>query len=166
MAQDTGRLIMVCGCTGAGKTTYSLALAAELKAVRFSIDPWMQTLFGPDMEELDYDWMIARVLRCYDQIWDVAAQILQTGGTAILDLGFTERQQRDMFYRRARDIGVEAELHFLDVATDIRQQRVQQRNTEKDPAVYMFEVTDFMFDFMETRFEHPSSDEPVLLVTN
>jgi len=48
------RLILVCGPTGAGKTTYSLSLSKEIDAIRFSIDPWMQTLFSKDMSSLDY----------------------------------------------------------------------------------------------------------------
>jgi predicted kinase len=43
------RLILVCGPTGAGKTTYAISLSEEAKAIRFSIDPWMQTLFASDM---------------------------------------------------------------------------------------------------------------------
>ena len=39
------RLILVCGPTGVGKTTYSISLAKEIEAIRFSIDHWMQTLF-------------------------------------------------------------------------------------------------------------------------
>ncbi len=35
------RLILVCGPVGAGKTTYSMSLCEEIKAVNFSIDPWL-----------------------------------------------------------------------------------------------------------------------------
>ncbi len=59
------RINLVCGPTGVGKTTYSLSLSKEAKAIRFSIDPWMQALFADDMTELDYSWMIERVNRCY-----------------------------------------------------------------------------------------------------
>jgi predicted kinase len=38
------KLILVCGPTGVDKTTYSLSLSKEIGAIRFSIDPWMQTL--------------------------------------------------------------------------------------------------------------------------
>ena len=60
------RLILVCGSTGVGKTTYSLSLSEEIEAIRFSIAPWMQTLFAKDMTSLDYTWMIERVNRCYE----------------------------------------------------------------------------------------------------
>lgn len=153
------RLILVCGPTGVGKTTYSLSLAKDIQAIKFSIDPWMQTLFSKDMGDLDFDWMMERVNRCSDQIWQVSEQILAIDGNVILDLGFTTKEQRDVFSNRARALGLESEVHYLDASTAIRKQRVDKRNTEKDPAVYAFEVTDMMFDFMEPRFEVPDEVE-------
>ena len=153
------RLILVCGPTGAGKTTYSLAISQETNAIRFSIDPWMQTLFSKDMGSLDYSWMIERVNRCYEQIWEVTEQILDREGNVVLDLGFTTKEQRDLFSRRATEVGINAEIHYLDAPKDIRKKRVEKRNVEKDPAVYSFEVTETMFNFMEPRFEVPRQDE-------
>ena len=77
------RLVIVCGLTGAGKTSYSIGLCEELEAIRFSIDPWMQTLFAKDMESLDFSWMMERVERCQQQIWDVASQILVKKGNVL-----------------------------------------------------------------------------------
>ena len=155
------RVILVCGPTGAGKTTYSLAMAQEIGAVRFSIDPWMQTLYADDMTSLDYQWMIERVMRCYEQIWEISEQVLRLDGSVILDLGFTTRQQRDIFSSKADALGINAEVHFVDAPKDVRKKRIAKRNLEKDPAVYAFEVTDMMFGFMEPRFEPPSEDELV-----
>jgi len=153
------RLILVCGPTGVGKTTYSISQAKELDAIRFSIDHWMQTLFSQDMTSLDYHWLIERVYRCYEQVWEVTEQILTIDANVILDLGFTTKAQRDLFADRARKLGVKPEIHYLDASQTTRKQRVNKRNTEKDPAVYAFEVTDTMFEFMESKFEVPDQDE-------
>ncbi len=153
------RLILVCGPTGVGKTTHSLAISKEVGAIRFSIDPWMQTLFADDMTSLDYSWMIERVNRCYEQIWQVSEQILALDGDVVLDLGFTTKAQRDLFSDRAKELGIDAEIHYLDAPKDVRKKRVDKRNSEKDPAVYAFEVNDMMFSFMEPRFEIPSQEE-------
>lgn len=153
------RLIMVCGPTGVGKTTYSLKRCKEIGAVRFSIDPWMQNLFSKDMVSLDYDWMIERVHRCYDQIWQISEQILRLDGAVVLDLGFTTKEQRHIFIERANTLGINAEIHYLDSPTETRRQRVKERNTQQDPAVYAFEVTNVMFDFMEPIFEVPDAKE-------
>ena len=153
------RLIIVTGPTGAGKTTYSLSLSKEIGAVRFSIDPWMQTLFSKDMTSLDYAWMIERVERCYDQIWQVCEQILELNGNVVLDLGFTTKQQRARFADLAHGIDVKAEVHYLNAPIKTRKKRVEKRNAEKDPSVYCFEVTDFMFNFMEPKYEIPDQQE-------
>lgn len=153
------RLLLVCGPSGAGKTTYSISQAREISAVRFSIDPWMQTLFSQDMKSLDYSWIVDRVHRCYEQIWEVASQILQLNGNVILDLGFAKKTDRELFTRRAHSIGITAELHYLDLPQEIRRARVEQRNINKDPDLYCFDVTDMMFDFMESGIEAPEPEE-------
>ncbi|MCK6264584.1 ATP-binding protein [Vibrio sp. ZSDE26] len=153
------RLILVCGPTGAGKTTYSISICQEIDAVKFSIDPWMQTLFAKDMTSLEYSWMLERVERCYQQIWEVSKQILSLDGNVVLDLGFTTKAQREVFINKAKKLNINAEVHFLNAQVEMRKQRVEKRNIEKDPNVYSFEVTDMMFDFMEPRFEVPDDSE-------
>jgi len=153
------RLILVCGPTGAGKTTYSMSICDEIGAVKFSIDPWMQTLFSKDMTSLDFSWMMERVSRCYEQIWEVSEQILALDGNVVLDLGFTTKAQRDTFVNKASTLNIKAEIHYLDALTETRRQRVANRNVEKDPKVYSFEVTDMMFNFMEPKFEVPDENE-------
>jgi len=153
------RLILVCGLTGAGKTTHSISIAEEVGAVRFSIDPWMQTLYAKDMTSLDYSWMIERVKRCYEQIWQVTAQILKLNGNVILDLGFTTQEQRTLFTEKAGELSINAEIHYLKAPKEIREERVKKRNREKDPSVYAFEVTSMMFNFMEPKFEIPTEVE-------
>ena len=153
------RLIIVTGPTGTGKTTYSLSFSEEIGAVRFSIDPWMQTLFSKDMTSLDYSWMIERVNRCYVQIWQVSEQILKLNGNVVLDLGFTTKEQRAHFSDLAKGLGIASEVHYLNASKETRKKRVEKRNVEKDPSVYSFEVTDFMFNFMEPKYEIPDQQE-------
>ena len=43
-ANSGGRLIIVCGLPGSGKTTHAKHLEAKLPAVRFCPDEWMDTL--------------------------------------------------------------------------------------------------------------------------
>ncbi|HBN15944.1 MAG: hypothetical protein CMQ46_11790 [Gammaproteobacteria bacterium] len=153
------KVILVCGPTGAGKTTYSIKLAEALGAVRFSIDPWMQNLYSKDMKNLDYSWILERVERCYKQIWEVSEQVLQSGGSVIWDLGFAEKSQRDLFVGLAKGIGAAPEIHYLDAPVAQRKERVRMRNINKDPKLYSFEVSTFMFEFMEPKFEVPAENE-------
>lgn len=51
-------VFLICGNTGAGKTTYSIALAEKQHAIRFSTDSWMQTLYGDDYNNKLNDFLI------------------------------------------------------------------------------------------------------------
>ena len=153
------RVIIACGQTAVGKTTYSIKISSEINARRFSIDPWMQTLFSQDMKSLDFSWMMERVERCQNQIWEISKQILGNEGSVVLDLGFTAKDQRSTFIDRAKTLGITAEIHYLDAPTIIRRKRLTKRNTDKNQEVYSFEVTDQMFEFMEPRFEPPDREE-------
>ena len=89
---------LVCGSTGAGKTTYTRRLAGALGGVLFSIDQWMTALFWMDSPQpLDPGWSIERVGRCMDQIWAVARQVAARGTPCVLDLGFTRLKERSLF---------------------------------------------------------------------
>lgn len=153
------RLIIVCGQTGAGKTSYSIKISKQINAVRFSIDPWMQTLFAKDMQSLEFSWMMERIERCQKLIWEVSEQILRNNGDVVLDLGFTTKAQRSTFIDHAKKLGITAEVHYLEAPSDVRRQRIAKRNSEKDPQVYSFKVTDEMFEFMEPRFAVPDNIE-------
>lgn len=66
-------LILIVGCSGAGKTTYARRLADETGGIRFSIDEWMMALFWKDSPQpLEFAWTMERVRRCEAQILAMA----------------------------------------------------------------------------------------------
>ena len=150
---------LVCGSTGAGKTTYALALTERVGGVHFSIDDWMVRLFWADSPQpIRFDWTIERVKRCEAQIADMAVKLARRGVPAVLDLGFTRAEHRAKFYAIAAKAGLGAQLHFVDVPADERWRRVTSRNAEKGET-YRLEVTREMFDFMEGIWEPPTPEE-------
>jgi len=150
---------LICGSTGAGKTTYAAALAGRVRGVLFSIDQWMATLYLPDRPDpMSLDWAIERTARCELQIWTVVDQLVARGLDVILDVGLSRREHRDRFRQRALEIGAECKLHYLDVDLETRRARVRERNVTRAGS-YSLEVTDAMFDWMEQWFEAPSDDE-------
>jgi len=156
------RLIhVICGSTGAGKTTYSLQLGNRLGAVRFSIDEWMSALFWMDTPKpLQPSWSMERVERCFLQIWRVASQVAMHGIPCILDVGCGDAESRQRIYRLATESGLSAQLHWLDVPAQERWRRVEARNAEKGVTYQLpFEVTREMFDFCETMWEPPTDEE-------
>jgi predicted kinase len=97
---------LICGSTGAGKTTYALRLSDRLAAIRFSIDEWMAAPFWMDTPQpLDPAWSMERVERCLTQIWSVVLQITARNVPCVLDIGLSQTQSRARFAALARRAG-------------------------------------------------------------
>ena len=156
---ETQLIHLICGSTGAGKTTYARELATNIGGVVFSIDEWMVTLFGEDAPaHLDPTWIFPRVHRCETQIWAIASQLGKLGVPSILDLGFQRQEHRQRFAGLVRQGELTAKLHVLDVDASERWKRVSARNHNQDETFHM-EITRGMFDYIETTWERPSDDE-------
>lgn len=150
---------IVFGEQGAGKTTYAHKLANQEKAVCFSIDDWMATLYEADLPKpLDFAWIMERVQRCEHLIWLTAVDIAHNGGNVILDLGFMKQQDRTRFIYLAQEQQLLVRTHFVTAPHDLRRNRVLLRNKSKTDT-FSFEVTPEMFDFMEHQFEPPTNTE-------
>lgn len=159
MADKVADIHLICGATGAGKSTYSEELAKDIRGVRFSIDEWLQRLHNADQPEtMSFDWFYERVLRNCAQMQDVGARLVELGVPVIFDCGLTRKEERDIFVNWAAEAGYSVQLHFRDVPTETRWQRVQKRNAEK-AETFQFEVTREMFDFIESMWEAPSDAE-------
>jgi predicted kinase len=150
---------LVCGSTGAGKTTYSLALMQRLNGVHFSIDEWMVRLFGKDQPEvLQLNWVMERVERCEQQIARVATQCARAGIAPVLDLSFLRARDRANFAGVAERAGCSVALHLLDVPATERWNRVKVRNKRRGET-FSLTVTRPIFDFFEKIWELPTSAE-------
>ena len=152
---------LVCGSTGAGKTTYALKLSERVGGIAFSIDQLMATLYWMDSPQpLNPSWSLGRVERCSRQIWAVAQAAAARNVPCVLDLGFSTKADRAHVVGLARGAGLPLQLHFLDVSAEERWRRVETRNRDNGPTHQLqFQVTREMFDFVEGRWEPPSDAE-------
>jgi predicted kinase len=154
---------LVCGSTGAGKSTYSGKLAGQLGALHLSIDDWMVTLFSPDKPERpDWQWIDERATRCERQIVTTALQLGRLGVPSILDLGLQRADQRRRVAAPALAAGLAVHLHVLDIDVAERWRRVEERNAEKGET-YRLTVTRPMFDFIDTIWQPPDANEMAAL---
>ncbi|WP_043647558.1 AAA family ATPase [Chitinilyticum litopenaei] len=152
-------LHFISGPQGAGKSTYALQLVQARHGLYFSIDAWMQALYGADLPQpLDPAWIMVRVQRCENLIWSLARHHVQLGGTAVLDLGLQKQADRLHFQQLADASGLPVQWHFVDAPLATRRQRVMARNTGHSET-FAFVVTAPMFDYMEKQFERPTADE-------
>jgi len=150
---------LICGSTGAGKTTYANGLRQQIGALHLSIDDWMVTLFAADMpSQGNWPWIEERVLRCERQILATALQLGGAGMPSILDLGLQRADQRHRVADQASAAGIRVQLHFLDVDAGERWRRVEARN-EQQGETFRVKVTRPMFDFIETIWQPPTPEE-------
>ena len=161
MTAPSGVAHLVCGSTGAGKTTYAVRLAEELGAVRFSVDEWMSALFWMDAPQpFTPAWAIERVERSAALIWSTAVATCQRGVPCVLELGLTTAEKRAYYVGLAREAGLGVKLHAVDAPAPERWRRVEGRNRAPvGPSQLPFQITREMFDFVESMWEPPSDTE-------
>ena len=153
------KIYTICGCVGAGKSTLARKLVDEHKALLFTGDEWMSTLFFPDLTgEPEFDWIWERMGRNEKQMWRQVVQAAAQGIPSVLDLGMTTRDHRKKFADLAKEAGLPFELHWLDIPAETRWARTQKRN-EGSAETYVFQVSRKGFDFVDGMWEEPTAEE-------
>lgn len=146
---STGRLIVVCGLPGSGKTTHALRLAGAAGAIRLSADEWLDDL-GLDL------WDEERRARVEALQWKHAQALLALGATVIIEWGTWGRAERDTLRSGARALGARVELHYLRARVDLLFERVRARGLEQ-PAITRTDL-----DGWARTFQAPTDEELAL----
>ena len=143
---------LVCGYLGAGKTTFSKALAERESAVRLSLDELYLRLFtGGPTYELDLKAM-ERLRLTLDDLWP---QVAKTGASVVLDCGFWRRALRDQARDTAGMVGAKVRLHWLRCADDVALARCLERNGSTGA----FLISPQGYEELKVHFEPPVADE-------
>ena len=90
-----GRLVLLCGLPGSGKTTTARRIAAESGGVRFCPDDWM-TALGIDLFDQETRGKVEALQ------WELAQELLVLGQTVIIEWGVWSRSERDVVRERHR----------------------------------------------------------------
>ena len=146
---SAGKLIIVCGLPGSGKTTYARQLETKLRALRLCPDEWMDAL------SIDI-WDEVRRERVESLQWKLGQQLLALGLTVIVEWGTWGRSERDALRERARQLGATVELHYLRAPVDVLLQRIQHRGMENPP------ITHEQLQQWAQTFQAPTSAEKAL----
>lgn len=147
------------GPVGAGKSTYSVALARQTQGVHIALDEWFAALFSADRPTSDFvAWYLQRKERLLELIWSHSRRVLASGTDVILELGLIQRQGRVEFCRRVLDEGAALAVYVLDAPLEVRRARVRKRNSDKGKTFAMV-VPDHVFEIASQLWETPDELE-------
>jgi predicted kinase len=145
-AENSARLIIVCGLPGSGKTTHAKRLEQRFDAIRFCPDEWFEAL------SLDlYDEPRRTKIEALQ--WQLAQRLLRRGVSVIIEWGTWGRAERDALRLAARNIGVLVELHYLSAEVNTLFERIQRREMESPPI-----TREQLLQWVAT-FQEPTSEE-------
>lgn len=148
----TGRLILLCGIAGAGKTTTAKQLEKR-GAIRMCPDEWLASL-GFDIYDADARASVGTLQ------WQFTQTLLELGLTVVDESGVWRREERDLRRRWAHDHGHAVELRFLDAPVDVLTERVAERNRSLPDGAARIEPG--LVAFWADRIERPNADELAL----
>ena len=104
--RSPGRLIVITGLPGSGKTTLATELALSMPAVRLCPDDWMMSS-GIDL------WAGSVRNRIEEFQLALALDLLRSGGNVVIEWGLWAREERDALRDAARSIGSPIELRHV-----------------------------------------------------
>lgn len=118
-----GRLVVITGLPGSGKTTLATELASTMPAVRMCPDDWMMAA-GIDL------WDQAVRARIEQFQVSLSLDLLRAGHHVVNEWGTWARWERDALRDGARSIGAAVELHHLHADPDELWRRILDRDLE------------------------------------
>jgi hypothetical protein len=154
---------MICGLPGAGKTTIAKKIETENRALRFSLDEWLITLFGRyEITPENHQAHVQRVLACRELIWTTAERALTLDVDVILDDGFFLKEHRSKYKEMIERAGARPKLYFVDIEAETLLNRLQNRNS--DLPANNFAISSELITYFFSLFEPPTEDEEIELV--
>jgi predicted kinase len=152
-------IVLLIGPVGAGKSTYARRRTADGAAIFFDLDRWMVRLFGADQRPAEgrVGWYLERRDRCRGLMWDTALDMVRAGKTVYLELGLTTAAEREHYYAQCTADEVPFGVYLLDAPREVRQQRVEQRNTAAQP--YTQVIPRALFELASDLWQPPTELE-------
>ncbi len=78
-------------------------------------------------------------------------QLISLNQDVVLDTGMWTRQERQVFIERCDDLGYDSDSYFIYVDTNVRRERMINRNKEKRDTC-QFDICTVIFNTMEKFF--------------
>lgn len=156
-------VIMLCGLTGSGKSTYAERVISK-GYVKISIDEVMYEKYGvagidyPDEKYLELEKEVKSELN------NQLIKLIHEGVSVILDYGFWTRKERDRYKEIIQAAGGYWQLLYFKASPETLAKRLRKRNAHK--GANSFFITRSMLDDFVERFEIPHKEAEQILYQN
>ncbi len=167
MARPPGRLLIMCGVSGTGKSYWAEQLVRELGAIRIRSDVLRKVQAGMQAEETsgaaigEGIYNIDTSSDLYEAMAVQAQALLACGENVIIDAACLHAAKRRLLYEAARAADADSTLLHLTGAPELLHERIARRNaTGDDPSEADEKVLDWQLEWAEP----PGDDEPSVSV--
>lgn len=131
----TGRLVLVCGVSGTGKSTVAREWAARESAIHIRSDAVRKHLHRVPLNDTRPDLYTAEATeRTYQHLIGVAKPLLSKGWTVVLDATFLQRRYRLQAGDLARRLGVQFHIVHLTAPVNELRRRLTARKGDVSDA--------------------------------
>ncbi|MCF7989434.1 MAG: AAA family ATPase [Thiohalocapsa sp.] len=127
------RLLITCGLSGSGKTSFGARLREHMELIHVRSDIERKRLFGlpadarTDSAAGDGIYAPEASQRTYARLLELAEEILHAGYSVLVDATFLKYAQRAMFGQLAARLGCPFRILVLDAPTPVLRRRVATR---------------------------------------
>ncbi len=156
-------IILVCGKTCSGKTTYTKKLIQEIKAVHLSVDEISLAIFGGHISEFHAE-VVEKII---NYLFEKSIELHNIGFNVVIDTGFWQKADRDEANNFYKKYNITPLWHYIDISDDLWRQRIARRNyAVKAGEVMDYLIDDNTIDFFLNLWETPKKEEIDIWITN
>ena len=149
-----GKLFLLCGKPGSGKTTLAKFLKEKFGLIHFSADDFMLKLFG---EIDDRNLFDEKLVVTKDLIYQICDDVLRSNNV-ILDFGFWTKSEREQVINRFKNY--EVIIVYLKLDEDKIFNQIEKRNANLKDNEYFMDLN--TFKILSSKFEEPTDEECVV----
>ncbi|WP_300283011.1 AAA family ATPase [Peptacetobacter sp.] len=157
-------VIMMCGVSGSGKTTYAKQKEKE-GFIRLSIDEEMWNKYGQrgvDYPYSEYDELSEKVeLSLQNRL----LELISKNKNIVLDFSFWNRDDRNFYKKIITESGAKVKLIYLKANKDLLKKRLAKRNLNLN-ANSPFIISDKILNDYFDGFQEPIDEGETVIIQN
>jgi aminoglycoside phosphotransferase family enzyme/predicted kinase len=131
-----GKLILMSGLSGSGKSTVGKKLAQELNGIQIRSDAVRKHLAGIGLQERGNESIYSQEMttRTYQRLLELGKTLVCRGFTVILDAKYDRRCWREQAIALAKSENIPLEIVYCSAPMEVLCDRLQQRNRDVSDA--------------------------------